>query len=291
MTSGEPATLAPDTVIPPAGVVRRGVLGALDLLLDARSNGRSAAVDRSVLADLDATHRVLRLPPGLRIEWLGTAGFRLEMDGTVILIDPFLSRRSLSDTLLATSVHADTELVRRLIPRADAVLVDPGATYEVGPFTIRFVPSRHSKLLAGLAVPSGGELTCESLDGLSSSAYRCGQVHGIHVEVAGTTIYHLGSADLVEDAYTLGPVDLLLCCIAGRSVTRDFTPRALSTFAPRTVVPHHLDDFFRPIDAPMGLSLNIDVAGFVDDVHRFDPDMELRTLVPFVPHGTVPAAR
>ena len=334
MTSGEPATLAPDTVIPPAGVVRRGVLGALDLLLDARSNGRSAAVDRSVLADLDATHRVLRLPPGLRIEWLGTAGFRLEMDGTVILIDPFLSRRSLSDTLLATSVHADTELVRRLIPRADAVLVghchfdhpvdvpelarlgatvygsasvqrllgchgladravrvDPGATYEVGPFTIRFVPSRHSKLLAGLAVPSGGELTCESLDGLSSSAYRCGQVHGIHVEVAGTTIYHLGSADLVEEAYTLGPVDLLLCCIAGRSVTRDFTPRALSTFAPRTVVPHHLDDFFRPIDAPMGLSLNIDVAGFVDDVHRFDPDMELRTLVPFVPHGTVPAAR
>ena len=74
-------------------------------------------------------------------------------------------------------------------------------------------------------------------------------------------------------------------------MTRDFTPRALSTFAPRTVVPHHLDDFFRPIEAPMGLSLNIDVAGFVDDVHRFDPDMELRTLVPFVPDGTVPAAR
>ena len=57
----------------------------------------------------------------------------------------------------------------------------PAATYEIGPFTIRFVPSRHSKLLAGLAVPSGGELTCESLDGLSSSAYRCGQVHGIHL--------------------------------------------------------------------------------------------------------------
>lgn len=310
--------------------MRRGLLGALDHLLDSRSKGRSAAIDRSVLADLDAAHRDLRLPAGLRIEWLGTAGFRLEMDGTVVLIDPFLTRRSLPDTLLATAVHSDPEVVRRLVPRADAVLVghchfdhavdvpelarlgatvygssslqhllgchgladravcvDPGATYEVGPFTIRFVPSRHSKLLAGLAVPSGGELTCESLDGLTSSAYRCGQVHGIHLQVAGTTIYHLGSADLIEDEYTLGPVDLLLCCIAGRSVTRDFTPRALSTFAPRTVVPHHLDDFFRPIDAPMGLSLNIDVAGFVDDVHRFDPDMELRTLAPFVPHGTV----
>ena len=334
MAPGPPLTAAPDTMIPPAGALRRGVLGALDRLLEARSNGRSAAVDRSVLADLDVTHRGLSLPPGLRIEWLGTAGFRLEMDDTVLLIDPYLSRRSLPDTLLATSVHSDTALVRRLVPRADAVLVghchfdhavdvpelarlgatvygsssvrhllgchgladravcvDPAATYEIGPFTVRFVPSRHSKLLAGLAVPSGGELTCESLDELSSSAYRCGKVHGIHVEVAGTSIYHLGSADLVEEAYTLGPVDLLLCCIAGRSVTRDFTPRVLSTFAPRTVVPHHLDDFFRPVDAAMGLSLNIDVAGFIDDVHRFDPDMELRTLAPFVPHGAASTAR
>jgi L-ascorbate metabolism protein UlaG (beta-lactamase superfamily) len=334
MPPGALASSPPDTVIPPAGALRRGALGALDRLLEVRSNGRSAAIDRSVLADLDATHRGLQLPPGLRVEWLGTAGFRLEMDRTVVLIDPFLSRRSLPDTLLATAVHSDAGLVRRLVPRADAVLVghchfdhavdvpelarsgatvygsssverllgchgladravvvDHATTYEVGPFTIRFVPSRHSKLLAGLAVPSGGELTCESLDALSSSAYRCGQVHGIHLEVAGTSIYHLGSADLVEDAYALGPVDLLLCCIAGRSVTRGFTPRMLSTFAPRTVVPHHLDDFFRPIDAPMGLSLNIDVAGFIDDVHRFDPDIELRALAPFAPHGAAGVGR
>ena len=45
------------------------------------------------------------------------------MDGTVVLIDPFLTRRSLPDTLLATAVHSDPEVVRRLVPRADAVLV------------------------------------------------------------------------------------------------------------------------------------------------------------------------
>lgn len=317
---------APVTVVPPVGRVRRGLLGALEHLLAARSNGRSAAIDRSVLADLDATHRDLRLPPGLRIEWLGTAGFRLQMDDTVVLIDPFVSRRSLTDTLSATSVHADADLVDQVLPRADAVLVghchfdhaidvpelarrgatvygstsvqhllgahglvdravtvDPSARYEIGPFTVRFVPSRHSKLLAGLAVPADGELTCDSLDSLSSSSYRCGQVYGIHLEVAGTTIYHLGSADLVEDAYALGPVDLLLCCIAGRSVTPDFTRRMLTTFRPTTLIPHHLDDFFRPIDAPMGLSLNIDVAGFIDDVHAADHDITLRTLAPFAP--------
>ncbi len=322
---------APSTTIAAPGSLRRGVLGALELLLAARSSGRSAAQDRSVLADLDVVHRDLRLPAGLSIEWLGTAGFRLEMDDTVVLIDPFLSRRSLSDTLSATAVHADPTTVARLVPRADAVLVghchfdhavdvpelarrgarvygsssvtrllglhglaeravevDAATTYEIGPFTIRFVPSRHSKLLAGLAVPSDGELTCDSLDSLSSNDYRCGQVHGIHITVGDTTLYHLGSADLVEDEYRLGPVDLLLCCIAGRSVTRDFTPRMLSTFSPTTVVPHHLDDFFRPIDGPMGLSLNINVAGFIDDVHAVDPDIELRTMAPFVAHHGPP---
>lgn len=320
-----PASAPPATVVPDSGPLGRGVLSALEQLLEVRSSGRSAAIDRSVLADLDATHRGLALPPGLRLEWLGTAGFRLEMDGTVVLIDPYVSRRSLSDTLRARALHADVGLVQRVLPRADAVLlghchfdhavdvpelarlgatvygsssaqrllaahglgeravvVEPGRTYEIGPFRVRFVRSRHSKLLAGLAVPSGGELTCDSLDGLGSSGYRCGQVLGIHIEVAGRTIYHLGSADLVEEEYREGPVDLLLCCIAGRSVTPDFERRALRTFRPTTLVPHHLDDFFRPVDAPMGLSLNIDVAGFIDDVHRLDPDVELRTLVPFV---------
>lgn len=302
-------------------------LGALERVLASRSGGRSAAVDRSVLADLDVTHRGLALPEGLSIEWLGTAGFRLEMAGTVLLIDPFVSRRSLTDTVLAPSVHPDTSLVDSLLPAADAVLVghchfdhavdlpalarrgttvygstsvqhllgvhgladrvvvvDPAQRYEIGPFTVTFVPSRHAKLLAGLAVPANGELTCDSLDGLRSSAYRCGQVFGIHLEVAGTTIYHLGSADLVEEDYREGPVDLLLCCIAGRSMTHRFTPRMLATLRPTTLVPHHLDDFFRPLDSPMGLSLNIDVAGFYEDVHRCDPDVELRALAPFAPH-------
>ncbi len=323
----------PGTVLPPLGPVRRGVLGALEHLLEVRSSGRSAAVDRSVLADLCATHRGLQLPEGLSIEWLGTAGFRLTMGDTVVLVDPFVSRRSLTATLTATAVHADAPLVARTLPRADAVLVghchfdhavdvpelarrgaavygstsmqhllaahgladravvvEPRRRYEIGPFTVTFVPSRHAKLLGGLAVPADGELTCDALDGLRSGDYRCGQVHGLHIEVAGTTIYHLGSADLVEEDYHEGPVDLLLCCIAGRSVTPDFERRALRTFRPTTLVPHHLDDFFRPVDSPMGLSLNIDVAGFVDDVHRLDPDVELRTLVPFVAqHGTATA--
>lgn len=312
----------------PANRLRDGLLSALEAMYSRHGAGRSAAEDHAVLAELDLLRRGDRvLPAGTSIEWLGTAGFRLSCEGTTILIDPFLTRRGLGETLGSPSVQSDPDVVARLAPQADAVLlghchfdhaldvpelarrgaavygssnvvrllglhgladtaveVDPRAVYEIGPFTVRFVPSRHSKLVLGLAVPSDGELTCDSLDSLSSSAYRCGQVYGVHIEVDGTTIYHLGSADLIEDEYRLGPVDLLLCCIAGRSMTRRFTPRMLSTFDPSLVVPHHLDDFFAPIDAPMGLSLNIDVSGFVDDVRRVDPSLSLATLTPFRPY-------
>lgn len=312
--------------------MRDRVLQTVANAIERRSAGRTAAIDRSVLADLDAAHRGLELPEGLELEWLGTAGFRLSMEGTTILIDPFLTRRDVAGTLAAPNFHADGALVDRLVPHADAVLVghchfdhavdvphlarrgatvygsssvrallglhdlaaravvaDPAAVYEIGPFTVRFVPARHSKLLFGLAIPSDGELTCDALDSLGSSAYRCGQVFGIHIEVAGTTLYHQGSAELDEDRYTLGPVDVLLPCIAGRAYTPRFVERTLRTFRPATVVPHHHDDFFRPVEAPMGLSFNVRAASFVDEVRAIDPEVALRTLQPLVPYRRTPA--
>ena len=41
-----------------------------------------------------------------------------------------------------------------------AVEVEANRRYELGPFTVTFVPSLHSKLLLGFAVPFDGELTC-----------------------------------------------------------------------------------------------------------------------------------
>jgi L-ascorbate metabolism protein UlaG (beta-lactamase superfamily) len=80
-----------------------------------------------------------------------------------------------------------------------AVQVKPHRRYEIGPFVVRFVPSRHSKLLLGLKVPMAGELTCEHLDGLAPTAYKCGDVWGIRIEVAGVSLYHQGSADLDDE--------------------------------------------------------------------------------------------
>jgi L-ascorbate metabolism protein UlaG (beta-lactamase superfamily) len=161
-----------------------------------------------------------------------------------------------------------------------AVEVEHGRCYEIGPFEVTFVDSLHSKLLLGRAIPGDGELTCDHLDGLHGGNYRCGQVYGIRIAVAGVTFFHLGSAELIEDRLPWREVDYLLLGIAGRSFSRDFTRRALSALSPRYVVPHHYDDFFRPLHAPLRFSFNVQFAGFVDEVASVSREFELRTLEP-----------
>ena len=280
--------------------------------------------DPSVQTELDWRHHPVDLPAGLELQWLGTAGFRLTMDGTTILIDPYLSRAPMGDVVRRRALHSDPELVDRLIPAADAVLVghghfdhavdvphlaathgctvygstsvqrlldlhglgersvvvEPGRRYEIGPFTVSFTPSVHSKLLFGLKVPSDGELTCDSLDHLGAGEYRCGQVWGITIEVGGATLYHQGSADLLDDEVTTRGVDVLLCGIAGRLYSERFTERILRALDPALVLAHHHDDFFRPVSDPMRFSFNVNLGGFVEEVSRVAPGLPVRVLEP-----------
>jgi L-ascorbate metabolism protein UlaG (beta-lactamase superfamily) len=172
-----------------------------------------------------------------------------------------------------------------------ATVVEPYRTYALGPFEVSFVPSVHSKLVLGLAVPFDGELTCEHLDQLAPSAYRCGLVWGIHVAVAGVTFYHQGSADLVDDAVRHRGVDYFLAGISGRSMARDYVGRVLRQLEPRVIVPTHYDDFFRPLGEPMTLIRNVDVAGFVGEVEAVSRDFTIRTLRPLEVVGGGPSGR
>lgn len=128
-----------------------------------------------------------------------------------------------------------------------AVEVIPGQSYELGPFEVRFIRSRHSKLILGRKVPFDGELTCEHLDSLSPAAYKCGQVWGIHIRVAGVDLYHQGSADLDDEELGKLPVDIFLAGVAGRNFTADYWSRVLPRLDPQFVVPTHYDNFFTPL--------------------------------------------
>lgn len=161
-----------------------------------------------------------------------------------------------------------------------AALAELRKPIEIGPFEVTFVPSAHSKLGLGLGVPAGGELTCDHLDRLRGDRYRCGDVFGLHVRVAGVSFYHVGSANLIEAEIPFREVDVLLAGIGGRFFTRDYAPRLLRALSPRLVVPQHFDDLFAPVTGPLGFSPNVNLGGFVDDVARVSRDVAVRTLEP-----------
>jgi L-ascorbate metabolism protein UlaG (beta-lactamase superfamily) len=159
-----------------------------------------------------------------------------------------------------------------------AVEVEPYRRYELGPYTVSFTPSLHSKLVLGLAVPFAGELTCDHLEALTPGAYRCGQVWGILIEVAGVSFYHQGSANLIDEAIRARNVDFFLAGVAGRGFTSDYWSRILRLLGPHTIVPTHYDDFFRPLDAEMGLTTNVNLANVPDEIRSVSADFSVAAL-------------
>ncbi len=269
------------------------------------------ASDRTTAAQLAHVAGDSPLPPGLELTWIGAAGFRLAYQGTVIWIDPYVTRISLGALVQRRVVPSDPAAIARYIDRADAVLVghthfdhaldvpaiarthgcsaygseslahllrlhglgaqavvvEPKRSYEVGPFRFHFVPSVHSKLQLGLGIPYAGEVTCEHVGGLTPQAYKCGQVWGIAIDVAGTRIFHQGSADLLEAELAGEHADVFLCGISGRRFTPRYVERIVKALSPSVIIPTHYDDFFRPLDATPKFSFNVNLTGFADEVH------------------------
>jgi L-ascorbate metabolism protein UlaG (beta-lactamase superfamily) len=160
----------------------------------------------------------------------------------------------------------------------DSVVVEPHTRYELGPFTVRFTPSRHSRLILGRKVPFDGPLTCEDLHALSPGAYKCGAVYGIRIEVAGISLYHQGSADLDDAQLERDPVDVFLAGVAGRQVTPRYWERILPKLDPRVVVPTHYDDFFAPLGDRLKLVRKVDLDGVPDEVRAVTRDATVAAL-------------
>ncbi len=253
----------------------------------------------------------------------------MSYQGTVIWIDPYVTRLSLADLVRRKVVPPSGAAVERWIDAADAVLVGhthfdhaldvpaiakqfgcrvygsrslhhlmglhglskqavivtPHLDHHVGPFRFHFVPSLHSKLQLGLGIPYSGELTCEHVDALTPQAYKCGQVWGIYIEVAGVRFYHQGSCDLIEDEIKDKDIDVLLAGISGRRFTKDYFQRIIRAVKPRLIIPTHYDDFFRPLGEPSKFSFNVNLTGFADEVRAVTQDIPMQSLEVGVPVG------
>jgi L-ascorbate metabolism protein UlaG (beta-lactamase superfamily) len=223
--------------------------------------------------------------PGLHDRVLGT-----ESDQVVgILIGHTHFDHAVDVPLLArrwnTKAYGSSSLQRlmALHNEADrAVRIVPRHVYELGPFEVTFHPSEHSKLMLGFKVPFDGELSCEHLEALSPQAYKCGDIYGIRIAVAGVSFYHQGSANLIEDEVPRGGVDVFLAGIAGRSFTPNYWGRILPRLEPHTVVASHFDDFFRQVDDPLGFSTNVNLSALPDEIAAVSREISIAASKPAI---------
>jgi L-ascorbate metabolism protein UlaG (beta-lactamase superfamily) len=246
-----------------------------------------------------------------RISWLGTAGFVVETPETTLLIDPFLTRPTL--TQLGKRIIPDDQAIARHIPhKVDAILcghshydhvadapriakhtgaklvgspstcswgraeglaesqlvqISPnGAVVRFGDVEVRFVPSRHGRIALG-RVPFVGEVLKTPKKPGRLWHYRMGGAFGLLIRAPGVTIYHNGSADLIDAELEGEHADVLLACLAGRKGTENYVARLVSALAPKLVVPTHHDAFFAPLERGVHLLPGIDVEGFVSEVY------------------------
>jgi len=140
-----------------------------------------------------------------------------------------------------------------------------GAVVRFGDIEVRFVPSRHGKVLFG-KVPFPGEVRGTPAAPKRIWHYRMGGAFGLLVRAPGVTIYHNGSADLIDAELEGERADVLLACLAGREGTENYVGRLLSALSPKLVVPTHHDAFFAPLERGLHLLPGVDLDGFVAEV-------------------------
>lgn len=168
------------------------------------------------------------------------------------------------------------------IPESQLLMVErePGAdaiTAEVGPFTLRFAPSAHSRFLLG-RVPFPGDITdCDDVP-VKTADYRCGAVFRVEIEVAGRTIVHLGSAELTPGGIVPQDVDLLLLCVAGWRSSPDLPERVMRSLSPQRILLSHWDNFFEPMDQPARVLPSIGMAHLVERLAALSRDVRTGTL-------------
>ena len=163
------------------------------------------------------------------------------------------------------------------LPEAQLCEVPPeGRTLRIGDCELRFVPSLHGRLLLG-RVPFPGVVAAPPTLPARMWHYRMGGAYGVLIKAPGATIYHNGSADLIDAELEGVRADVLLVGLAGRKATRDYLGRLTAALQPGLIVPTHHDSFFAPLSRGVHLLPGIDLDGFTSEARRVAPGATIVT--------------
>lgn len=134
------------------------------------------------------------------------------------------------------------------LAESDIVVAAPDQPLALGPFTVRFIESRH-------AGATGGTPTGDIVAPLSPPArymdYRQGGTWSILVEHAAGTVLHHGSAGFVPGALRDRHADLVVLGAALVDDAETYLQQTVDAVGARRVMLAHWDDFTRGLDEPL----------------------------------------
>ncbi len=150
-----------------------------------------------------------------------------------------------------------------------------GETVKVGDIELSLVPSLHGRFVFRRYYLAGGELDAPPKLPAHAATYKMGGAFGIVLRAGGVTLYHNGSADLIDAELEGVRADVLLVGLAGRFGTRNYLKRLVDALGPSVIMPTHHDAFFSPLDDGLRLLPGIDLDGFASEVRSLAPAASL----------------
>lgn len=244
-----------------------------------------------------------------RLTFLGTAGFVVEHEARTLVLDPYISRPGIRQTLFGR-LTPDELLLQHTLPYAHDVLVghshydhaldapavckltgarllgsshtlniarayglpavqmlevQGGQSVPCGPATATALPSRHGRVYFG-RVTLPGPIPSPPPWPPRVTDLRCGAVYNWHLDLGGTRVLHVDSADFVDEHIAAHPADILCLCAIGRAYRPDYTRRIIELSRAKVVVPCHWDDFTLPYHTAPRQLPGVDVEGFVQEI-------------------------
>jgi len=179
------------------------------------------------------------------LHWLGHDAFRINADGLMIYLDPFMLKVGVpkADLILITHDHMDHNNPGDVakIQKADTVIVTVAKGAEKLKGDIRIIKPGETMTVKGIrveAIPAYNVNKFRS-PGVPFHPKEAGYV-GYIVTAKGVRIYHAGDADFIPEMKGLQP-DVALLPVSGTYVmTADEAVQAAAAIKPKLAVPMHV---------------------------------------------------
>ncbi len=257
-------------------------------------------------------------PGEVSFQWLGTTGFKVQKDGFVLLIDPYLSRVSLPAVFLSR-LNPDTKILEEKIPKADYIFITdshfdhfldaPSIALRTGAKIVGSATT--AKLLRRLNVPEGQIVEVQGGETLQAGPFKVQVARAEHGNILSLQMFHGDvetslapprtvwdyrnlenrcyrfSADGISFFATSGSdmdeaamLDFQSDIVMANvtALREGYIPKLLRITRPKVVFPTHYDNFFEPFSKGVQLFPIMDLQIFCDETARQSPQTDAITL-------------